>query len=109
MRHYAARLMLCQDVGGVIQYQEVVTMSKIQVQGVHHITFVGSNRDTIIDFYEGVLGMPLIMDQPNLDVPDETHLYFDAGDYAIEDRHLADALQMLVESKSVSLTASGVK
>lgn len=189
-------------------------MSKIQVQGVHHITFVGSNRETIIDFYEGVLGMPLIMDQPNLDVPEETHLYFDAGDgrlitffvrpsrvddptpnpegignlhhlalnvsratytqvaqrlnergiwntgnidrgfmdsiyfrdpngqllelacfkfvppegftygdvlatahrlrvaagdYAIEDRHLADAIQMLVESKSVSLTPSGVK
>jgi catechol 2,3-dioxygenase-like lactoylglutathione lyase family enzyme len=55
-------------------------MSKIQVQGVHHITFVGSNRDTIIDFYEGVLGMPLVMDQPNLDVPEEIHLYFDAGD-----------------------------
>jgi glyoxalase family protein len=55
-------------------------MSKIQVQGVHHITFVGSNRETTIDFYEGVLGMPLIMDQPNLDVPGETHLYFDAGD-----------------------------
>jgi glyoxalase family protein len=55
-------------------------MSKIQVQGVHHITFVGSNRETTIDFYEGVLGMPLIMDQPNLDVPGETHQYFDTGD-----------------------------
>lgn len=55
-------------------------MSKVQVQGVHHITFVGSNRETTIDFYEGVLGMPLIMDQPNLDVPGETHLYFDTGD-----------------------------
>ena len=55
-------------------------MSKIQTQGVHHITFVGSNRETTIDFYEGVLGMPLVLDQPNLDVPDETHLYFDAGD-----------------------------
>ena len=55
-------------------------MSKIQVQGVHHITFVGSNRETIIDFYQGVLGMPLVFEQPNLDVPEETHLYFDAGD-----------------------------
>jgi catechol 2,3-dioxygenase-like lactoylglutathione lyase family enzyme len=55
-------------------------MSRIQTQGVHHITFVGSNRETIIDFYQGVLGMPLVMDQPNLDVPEETHLYFDAGD-----------------------------
>jgi catechol 2,3-dioxygenase-like lactoylglutathione lyase family enzyme len=53
---------------------------KLQVQGVHHITFVGSNRDATIEFYSGVLGMPLIFEQPNLDVPDETHLYFDSGD-----------------------------
>jgi glyoxalase family protein len=55
-------------------------MSKIQAQGVHHITFVGSNRETTIDFYQGLLGMPLIMEQPNLDDPEETHLYFDPGD-----------------------------
>jgi glyoxalase family protein len=55
-------------------------MSKLQAQGVHHITFVGSNRETIIDFYQNVLGMPLVFDQPNLDVPEESHLYFDAGD-----------------------------
>jgi catechol 2,3-dioxygenase-like lactoylglutathione lyase family enzyme len=52
----------------------------IQAQGVHHITFVGSNREAVIGFYRGVLGMPLVLDQPNLDVPDETHLYFDPGD-----------------------------
>ncbi|RAQ94948.1 VOC family protein [Thermogemmatispora tikiterensis] len=55
-------------------------MAKLQVQGVHHITFVGSNREAIIEFYRDFLGMPLIMEQPNLDVPEETHLYFDAGD-----------------------------
>ena len=55
-------------------------MAVIQTQGVHHITFVGSNRQAIIDFYQGVLGMPLIFEQPNLDVPDELHLYFDPGD-----------------------------
>ena len=55
-------------------------MTKIQTQGVHHITFVGSNRESIIDFYQGVLGMPLVFEQPNLDVPDEMHLYFDPGD-----------------------------
>lgn len=55
-------------------------MATIQVQGVHHITFVGSNRETTIDFYQNVLGMPLVFEQPNLDVPDETHLYFDPGD-----------------------------
>lgn len=55
-------------------------MNKIQSQGVHHITFVGSNREATIDFYQGVLGMPLVFEQPNLDVPEENHLYFDAGD-----------------------------
>jgi len=55
-------------------------MTKIQTQGVHHITFVGSNREAIIDFYQGVLGMALVFEQPNLDVPDELHLYFDPGD-----------------------------
>ena len=55
-------------------------MSIIQSQGVHHITFVGSNREAIIEFYQEVLGMPLVFEQPNLDVPDELHLYFDPGD-----------------------------
>ena len=55
-------------------------MSRLQAQGVHHLTFVGSNREAIIEFYQGFLGMRLVLDQPNLDVPGEEHLYFDAGD-----------------------------
>src|SRR5688572_9489118 len=55
-------------------------MTKLQTQGVHHITLIGSNREAIIDFYSGVLGMPLIFEQLNLDVPEELHLYFDPGD-----------------------------
>jgi catechol 2,3-dioxygenase-like lactoylglutathione lyase family enzyme len=55
-------------------------MARVQVQGIHHITMIGANRQATIDFYQGVLGMPLIFEQPNLDVPDETHLYFDPGD-----------------------------
>lgn len=55
-------------------------MTIIQTQGVHHITLVGSNRESVVDFYEGVLGMPLVFSQPNLDVPEEEHLYFDPGD-----------------------------
>lgn len=55
-------------------------MTVIQTQGVHHITLVGSNREATIEFYEGVLGMPLVFTQPNLDVPEEEHLYFDPGD-----------------------------
>ncbi len=55
-------------------------MERIQTQGVHHITLNGANRETSIDFWEGVLGMPLIFEQPNLDEPDVNHLYFDPGD-----------------------------
>jgi len=53
---------------------------KIQTQGVHHITLVGATRQATIDFWEGVLGMPFIFEQPNLDNADESHLYFDPGD-----------------------------
>ena len=55
-------------------------MQKMQSQGVHHITLVGADRQTSIDFWEGVLGMPFVFEQPNLDNPDEGHLYFDPGD-----------------------------
>src|ERR1700752_2174736 len=55
-------------------------MRKIQSQGVHHITLVGADRQTAIDFWEGVLGMPFIFEQPNLDNAAESHLYFDPGD-----------------------------
>jgi len=53
---------------------------KLQSQGVHHITLVGADRETSIDFWEGVLGMPFVFEQPNLDNPSESHLYFDPGD-----------------------------
>jgi catechol 2,3-dioxygenase-like lactoylglutathione lyase family enzyme len=55
-------------------------MRKLQSQGVHHITLVGADRQTSIDFWEGVLGMPFVFEQPNLDNPSESHLYFDPGD-----------------------------
>jgi catechol 2,3-dioxygenase-like lactoylglutathione lyase family enzyme len=67
-------------------------MRKIQSQGVHHITLVGANRQTSIDFWEGVLGMPFVFEQPNLDNAGESHLYFDPGDgrlitvFSAEDR-----------------------
>src|SRR3954449_2251868 len=56
------------------------TMRKLQSQGVHHITIVGADRQTSIDFWEGVLGMPFVFEQPNLDNQSESHLYFDPGD-----------------------------
>ena len=55
-------------------------MKKIQSQGVHHITICGADRQTSIDFWEGLLGMPFVFEQPNLDNEGESHLYFDPGD-----------------------------
>jgi len=55
-------------------------VQKLQVQGVHHITINGADRQTSIDFWEGLLGMPFVFEQPNLDNADESHLYFDPGD-----------------------------
>ena len=55
-------------------------MERIQTQGLHHITLVGADRQTSIDFWEGVLGMPFVFEQPNLDNPLESHIYFDPGD-----------------------------
>ncbi|HEY7835886.1 MAG TPA: VOC family protein [Solirubrobacteraceae bacterium] len=68
-------------------------MRKLQSQGVHHITLVGADRRTSIDFWEGLLGMPFVFEQPNLDNPSESHLYFDPGDgrlitvFTNEERH----------------------
>jgi catechol 2,3-dioxygenase-like lactoylglutathione lyase family enzyme len=55
-------------------------VKKLQTQGVHHITLVGADRQTSIGFWEGVLGMPFVFEQPNLDNASESHLYFDPGD-----------------------------
>ena len=55
-------------------------MQRLQTQGVHHITLNGADRQTSIDFWEGTLGMPFVFEQPNLDAPEEGHLYFDPGD-----------------------------
>jgi glyoxalase family protein len=55
-------------------------MKKLQSQGVHHITICGADRQTSIDFWEGLLGMPFMFEQPNFDNAGESHLYFDPGD-----------------------------
>ena len=55
-------------------------MRRLQSQGVHHITICGADRQTSLDFWEGLLGMPFVFEQPNLDNPKESHLYFDPGD-----------------------------
>ena len=66
--------------GGGDHQQGEGKLRKLQSQGVHHITLVGADRETSIDFWEGVLGMPFVFEQPNLDRASESHLYFDPGD-----------------------------
>ncbi len=105
-------------------------MRRIQSQGVHHITLVGADRRTSIDFWEGLLGMPFVFEQPNLDNEAESHLYFDPGDgrlitiftneerapdptrtstdqgavHHIDRAHLADAIEALVSRSRESLS-----
>lgn len=52
----------------------------LPTHGVHHITFMGAGRQASIDFWQGVLGMALVFEQPNLDDHSINHLYFDPGD-----------------------------
>jgi catechol 2,3-dioxygenase-like lactoylglutathione lyase family enzyme len=60
--------------------EEEDLVKRIQVQGVHHITLVGSTRASAIAFWQDLLGMRLLFEQPNLGRPEENHLYFDPGD-----------------------------
>ena len=55
-------------------------MAVLNTRGVHHITLNGADKQTSMDFWEGVLGMPFVFEQPNLDNPTLNHLYFDPGD-----------------------------
>jgi catechol 2,3-dioxygenase-like lactoylglutathione lyase family enzyme len=66
--------------GAAAQTIKGTAMALLQTQGVHHITLNGADRQTSIDFWDGVLGMPFVFEQPNLDAPEINHLYFDPGD-----------------------------
>jgi catechol 2,3-dioxygenase-like lactoylglutathione lyase family enzyme len=54
--------------------------SPIRTTGTDHITIWGSNAADTVAFYRDLLGMPLVLRQPNLDDPSQTHLFFDTGD-----------------------------
>jgi catechol 2,3-dioxygenase-like lactoylglutathione lyase family enzyme len=55
-------------------------MRDLQSLGVPDLPVLRAARQPSIDFWEGVLGMPFVFEQPNLDRPAESHLYFDPGD-----------------------------
>jgi catechol 2,3-dioxygenase-like lactoylglutathione lyase family enzyme len=54
--------------------------SPMHTTGTDHVTLIGSNAEDTIAFYRDILGMPLVLRQPNLDDPSQTHLFFDSGD-----------------------------
>ncbi len=54
--------------------------SLLKTRGTDHITIWGSNAEDTIEFYQDILGMALVLKQPNLDDPSQTHLFFDTGD-----------------------------
>jgi catechol 2,3-dioxygenase-like lactoylglutathione lyase family enzyme len=61
--------------------------TKLQSQGVHHVTLVGADRQASVDFRPGVLGMPLVFDRPRRRPP--AH-----GAHNIAEEHLADAIEL---------------
>jgi catechol 2,3-dioxygenase-like lactoylglutathione lyase family enzyme len=54
--------------------------SLVHTAGWDHVTLVGSNADDTVAFYRDVLGLRLVVRQPNLDRKHVEHLFFDAGD-----------------------------
>lgn len=62
----------------------------IHTTGIDHITLIGSNEADTVAFYRDLLGMSLVLRQPNLDDPSSTHLFFDTGDGRILTFFVAD-------------------
>src|SRR5919108_335635 len=88
-------------------------MRKLQSQGVHHITLVGADRQTSIDFWDP-LGLLVELasyrfEPPvgftHADVLLEAHrLRVERGDYNIAQEHLADAIELLAARSRDSLS-----
>lgn len=54
--------------------------SPVRTTGSDHVTVWGSNAENVLSFYRDLLGMRLVLRQPNLDDPSQTHLFLDTGD-----------------------------
>jgi catechol 2,3-dioxygenase-like lactoylglutathione lyase family enzyme len=64
--------------------------SPFHTTGTDHVTIWGSNEADTVAFYRDLLGMPLVLRQPNLDDPSQTHLFFDTGDGRILTAFVSD-------------------
>ena len=82
--------------------------SIIQAQGIHHITLNGADKKTSIDFWQNILGMKFIFEQPNLDDLNTNHLYLDGYYQVIDTRGwtnaIADFIKLAPIDQSFSLT-----
>ena len=54
--------------------------SLLHLAGTDHVTVMGGDAASTVAFYRDLLGMALVLEQPNLDAPELTHLFFDTGD-----------------------------
>jgi glyoxylase I family protein len=48
-------------------------------RGLHHLALICSDVERTIQFYQGLLGFPLVELMENRDYPGSTHLFFDMG------------------------------
>jgi len=48
-------------------------------RGIHHTALISSDVQRTVDFYQDVLGFPLIEIFENRDLPGSTHFFFDCG------------------------------
>ena len=48
-------------------------------RGIHHTALISSDVRRTVDFYQGLLGFPLIDMFENRDLPGSTHFFFDVG------------------------------
>lgn len=51
----------------------------LKTERISHPALVGSDAAAVIHFYTDVLGMEMVLRQPNLDFPTLEHLFFHAG------------------------------
>jgi catechol 2,3-dioxygenase-like lactoylglutathione lyase family enzyme len=48
-------------------------------RGIHHAALISSDVRRTVEFYQGLLGFPLIEMFENRDLPGSTHFFFDVG------------------------------
>jgi catechol 2,3-dioxygenase-like lactoylglutathione lyase family enzyme len=51
----------------------------IKTRGINHPALFGLSYEKTMDFYTRVLGMRLVLEQPNLDDANSVHLFFETG------------------------------